>query len=147
MPAACTRRRRRPRRSRQVLSDASEIYSAALGVEKAVFNDIGKGYVTADYRNKLRSLTLNLKDASNPALRSRVLSGSLSPSVLVQMGPEDLASDARREEREQLQMQNLFGSKAAEDQQAETDAFECGRCKQRKTRYYQKQTRSADEPM
>lgn len=28
-----------------------------------------------------------------------------------------------------------------------TDMFRCGRCGQRKTTYYQKQTRSADEPM
>lgn len=44
-------------------------------------------------------------------------------------------------------MQNLFNAKGAEAQEAETDAFECGKCKQRKCRYYQKQTRSADEPM
>jgi hypothetical protein len=31
--------------------------------------------------------------------------------------------------------------------QAETDAFKCGKCGQNKTRYYQMQTRSADEPM
>lgn len=31
--------------------------------------------------------------------------------------------------------------------QAETDAFKCGRCQQRKCTYYQMQTRSADEPM
>ena len=30
---------------------------------------------------------------------------------------------------------------------AETDAFQCGRCKQRKTKYRQVQTRSRDEPM
>lgn len=31
--------------------------------------------------------------------------------------------------------------------QAETFAFKCGKCGQSKTRYYQMQTRSADEPM
>lgn len=31
--------------------------------------------------------------------------------------------------------------------QAETDAFKCSRCQQRKCTYYQMQTRSADEPM
>ncbi|KAF8483026.1 hypothetical protein JB92DRAFT_1674380 [Gautieria morchelliformis] len=31
--------------------------------------------------------------------------------------------------------------------EAETDAFQCGRCRQRKTRYFQRQTCSADEPM
>jgi DNA-directed RNA polymerase subunit M/transcription elongation factor TFIIS len=31
--------------------------------------------------------------------------------------------------------------------QAETFAFKCGKCGQNRTRYYQMQTRSADEPM
>ncbi|KAH9850956.1 hypothetical protein C2E23DRAFT_886989 [Lenzites betulinus] len=35
----------------------------------------------------------------------------------------------------------------AEEGEAETDAFQCSRCKQRKCRYRQVQTRSADEPM
>ena len=29
----------------------------------------------------------------------------------------------------------------------ETDQFQCGKCKKRRTVYFQKQTRSADEPM
>lgn len=37
--------------------------------------------------------------------------------------------------------------KSSCDIQAETDAFKCGKCGQHKTRYYQMQTRSADEPM
>lgn len=35
----------------------------------------------------------------------------------------------------------------ADAMQAETDAFKCSRCQQRKCTYYQMQTRSADEPM
>ncbi|KAF8478244.1 transcription factor S-II-domain-containing protein [Gautieria morchelliformis] len=38
-------------------------------------------------------------------------------------------------------------SLVSEEMEAETDAFQCGRCRQRKTRYFQRQTRSADEPM
>ncbi|CDF35808.1 unnamed protein product [Chondrus crispus] len=32
-------------------------------------------------------------------------------------------------------------------QEASTDMFKCGKCKQRKCTYYQMQTRSADEPL
>ncbi len=32
-------------------------------------------------------------------------------------------------------------------EQATTDQFQCGKCRQRETQYYQMQTRSADEPM
>lgn len=42
---------------------------------------------------------------------------------------------------------NLFKAKAVGETNAETDAFKCSRCQQRKCTYYQMQTRSADEPM
>lgn len=107
----------------------------------------GKGETSTDYRNKVRSLSLNFKDKNNPDLRARAIEGDITAHQLVRMSNEDLASDKRKREIEELQMQNLFKAKGAEAQEAETDAFQCGRCKQRKTRYYQMQTRSADEPM
>ncbi len=58
-----------------------------------------------------------------------------------------MASEERKAEDKAIREQNLFKSLAAGDQQAETDGFQCGRCKQRKTVYRQAQTRSADEPM
>lgn len=58
-----------------------------------------------------------------------------------------MASEERKAQNEVIDAQNLHNSLGAEEQQAETDAFQCGKCKQRKTRYRQAQTRSADEPM
>ncbi|KAK7047744.1 transcription elongation factor TFIIS [Paramarasmius palmivorus] len=52
-----------------------------------------------------------------------------------------------QETTEKIQQENSSASLGAEEQQAETDAFQCARCKQRKCRYRQAQTRSADEPM
>ena len=49
------------------------------------------------------------------------------------------------EEEERIRAENLFKARGAAPQEAETDQFKCGKCKQRKTRYYQMQTRSADE--
>lgn len=43
---------------------------------------------------QVRTLSFNLKDASNPDLRARVLSGRISAARLVVMTPEELASDA-----------------------------------------------------
>ncbi|GAC98877.1 hypothetical protein PHSY_006472 [Pseudozyma hubeiensis SY62] len=125
----------------------SQIFDAAVSVEAAILSNQGKGSVTADYRNKVRSLSLNIKDKNNPDLRARVVEGDIAADKLVTMTNEELASDKRKREIEELQMQNLFKAKGAAAQEAETDAFQCGRCKQRKTRYYQMQTRSADEPM
>lgn len=58
-----------------------------------------------------------------------------------------MASDELKKATDLLNQQNLHHALAAGEQEAETDAFQCGRCKQRKTRYRQAQTRSADEPM
>ncbi|KAN0060066.1 transcription elongation factor TFIIS [Thecaphora frezii] len=127
--------------------EPSALFQVAVSIERAILENQGKGAVTTEYRNKVRSLSLNLKDKNNPQLRIRVVDGEILPEKLVTMTNEDLASDKRRQEIEELQMQNLFKAKGAAAQEAETDAFQCGRCKQRKTRYYQMQTRSADEPM
>ena len=73
-----------------------------------------------------------------------------------------MASEERKAADKKIADENLFKSLGAEEVQAETDAFQCGKCKQvrtylallsmsyrvqRKTIYRQAQTRSADEPM
>jgi len=63
------------------------------------------------------------------------------------MTSQDMASEERKAADAKIEEDNLFLSLGAGEQQAETDAFQCGRCKQRKCRYRQAQTRSADEPM
>ncbi|WFC94021.1 RNA-binding ribosome biosynthesis protein mak21 [Malassezia brasiliensis] len=128
-------------------AEAQVVYSIAMRIEQAALDTVGHGAVNGDYRAKIRSLSLNLKDKNNPELREQVLLGEITPEKLVVMRSEDMASSARKAERERLQEQNLHNAKGAEAQEAETDAFQCGKCKQRRTRYYQMQTRSADEPI
>lgn len=105
------------------------------------------GGVNDAYKAKFRSLSFNLKDKKNPDLRKRVLIGSIQPSLLVTLSPEDLASDAQRQENARIREKKLFDSAPSAAKQATTDQFQCGKCRQRKTTYYQMQTRSADEPM
>ena len=58
-----------------------------------------------------------------------------------------MASDERKKVDAKIAEQNLLNSQAARDTAAETDQFKCSRCHQRRCKYYQLQTRSADEPM
>ena len=58
-----------------------------------------------------------------------------------------MASDERKKMDAKMAEQNLLNAQAAKDTQAETDQFKCSRCHKRKCKYYQMQTRSADEPM
>lgn len=121
------------------------IVTRAKAVEAAVLSDCGG--VNATYKSKIRSLFVNLKDKNNPGLREAVVSGELGAGRLAKMSSQEMASEERKAADSKIKDQNLFNSLGAEEVQAETDAFQCGRCKQRKCRYRQAQTRSADEPM
>ncbi|OUM64743.1 hypothetical protein PIROE2DRAFT_60473 [Piromyces sp. E2] len=110
-------------------------------------NEVYKLYQSVDskYKSKIRSLYLNLKDKTNPHLRERVLNDDISASEFCQMSPTEMASEEKQEEFKKIKDKNLFLARGAESQQAETDQFKCGKCKSRKCKYYQMQTRSADE--
>lgn len=121
------------------------ILSTAVAVEKALFDE--HGFTNPKYKAKFRSKYLNLKDKANPQLRSILLQGIITASHFISMTATEMASEERRSSNLALQEENLKNTKAAQDTSAETDQFKCGRCKQRKCKYYQLQTRSADEPM
>ncbi|KAJ7186980.1 transcription elongation factor [Mycena filopes] len=121
------------------------ILQKAKDIEKAVFDDFGG--ITNPYPTKMRSLFVNLKDKNNPSLREAVASGDIPVAKFVKMSSQDMASEERKKADEAIKQQNLHNALGAEEQQAETSAFQCPKCKQRKCRYRQAQTRSADEPM
>lgn len=120
------------------------ILGRAKGVEQAVFAQFGS---SKEYKGKVRSLFVNLKDKGNPNLRESIVSGELSPEKFSKMTSEEMMSEERRAADQKIKEENLFKSLGAGAQEAETEGFQCGRCKQRKCRYRQAQTRSADEPM
>ncbi|KAF8123606.1 transcription elongation factor [Boletus edulis] len=121
------------------------ITNRALAVEKAVFALFGG--TTPEYKGRIRSLFVNLKDKANPSLRESIVSGDLSPEKFSKMTSEEMMTEERRAADQRIKEENLFKSLGAGEQEAETEGFQCGRCKQRKCRYRQAQTRSADEPM
>ncbi|KAJ2913091.1 hypothetical protein MD484_g7326, partial [Candolleomyces efflorescens] len=106
-----------------------QILRRAQEVEKAVFKNHGST-VTAEYRNKVRSLFVNLKDKNNPELREGVVSGDISPEKLAVMTSEDMASEEQKAATKKIREENLFHSLSAQESQAETEAFQCGKCKQ-----------------
>lgn len=48
-----------------------------------------------------------------------------------------MASEEQQALNRKIVEENLFKAQGAAPQQAETDAFQCGKCKQRRTIYYQ----------
>lgn len=50
--------------------------------------------------------------------------------------PQELASEEQQAANRKIAEENIFKARGAAPQQAETDAFQCGKCKQRRTMYY-----------
>ncbi|GAB2288063.1 hypothetical protein Dimus_022407 [Dionaea muscipula] len=125
--------------------DACDPIRVAVIIESALFDNWGRS--NGANKNKYRSLLFNLKDQNNPDFRRRVLLGHVNPDSIVVMPPEEMASDQRKAENQQIKEKALFDCERGGPPKATTDQFRCGRCGQRKTTYYQLQTRSADEPM
>lgn len=110
------------------------------------------------YKQKYMKLVFNLK--KNAPLRGNVLRQSVSAQALVEMSSEELQTEELKEKLKKVQddIDNErrldWGEANAEELNAQADClkgaqglFECGKCHSRKTTNYQKQTRSADEPM
>ncbi|CAL9092232.1 unnamed protein product [Musa textilis] len=125
--------------------DACDPIRVAVMVESVMFEKLGRS--NGSQKLKYRSIMFNLKDGNNTDLRRRVLLGEVKPEKLIIMTPEEMASDKRKLANEQIKEKALFECERGGPPKATTDQFKCGRCGQRKTTYYQMQTRSADEPM
>lgn len=105
------------------------------------------GATSDPYRQKMRSLFQNLKSKSNPALRSRVLSGEIAPDRFVTMSAEELKSPERIAQDAAIHKENMDRAMVAQEEKAISGSLQCGKCKEKKVSYSQAQTRSADEPM
>lgn len=125
-------------------ADSSLILQRSTDLESATHRNISD---VSAYRAKMRSIYLNLKDKNNPDLRAAVVSGAIDGKLLWSMSVQDLASAEKKKELAALTKEALFSAQGAAPKKSETDMFECGKCKKRRTTYYQMQTRSADEPM
>ncbi|XP_074585291.1 transcription elongation factor TFIIS-like [Curcuma longa] len=125
--------------------DACDPIHVAVSVESALFEKLGLS--TGPQKFKYRSIIFNLRDNNNKDFRRRVLLGHVKPQEIVTMSTEDMASDERKQANKEIKEKFLFERERGAAPKATTDQFKCGRCGQRKTTYYQMQTRSADEPM
>ncbi|KAG0319631.1 RNA polymerase II elongation factor [Linnemannia gamsii] len=129
-------------------AESERLLKKATNIESIVFKNLSPdGSPSQNYKAKIRSFFMNLRDRNNPMLREAVVSGDVKVEDFCEYTTQDMASAEAKARDRELQLQNMFAAKGAEPQQAETDMFKCGKCKGRKCRYYQMQTRSADEPM
>lgn len=100
------------------------------------------------YISKARSLYANLKKDSyvgNTQLIERLRDNVFKPHEVAVMKPDVLFPDKWKTIIDQELMRNKIAYEITEVSM--TDKIICGKCKKNKISYYEKQIRSADEPM
>jgi transcription elongation factor S-II len=131
--------------------------TTVFNMEKSIFNWAVKATIMSGdvpswenmmfksrYKNKFCTIKYNLQNSN---MKERILSGEIKSRHVGGMnatamwpdGPMAQAIDKRRE----FHMRKLLASK----EEVTEGMFTCGKCKSKKTTYYQMQVRSADEPM
>ncbi|OAY84297.1 Transcription elongation factor TFIIS [Ananas comosus] len=86
--------------------DACDPFRIAVTVESALFEKLGKS--TGTHKQKYRSIMFNLRAENNTDFRRRVLLGKVKPERLVDLTPEEMASDARKMANKQIKEKALF---------------------------------------
>lgn len=101
------------------------------------------------YKLRFVAIKLNLIEPKSK-LAERILSGEIKTKFIADMTPENLWPDGpymkALEDRKAYHEKKIVAS-AEEFAEDFEGLFKCGKCKSKKTTYYQLQTRSADEPL
>ena len=99
------------------------------------------------YKIKFLDIQYNLKDPSNN-LATRLKDGEVKVTDVVYMLPDELNPHGLTAlTKEKLRVAALHKYATNTDNEDYEGVFKCGKCRSKKTTYYQMQTRSADEPM
>jgi len=117
-------------------------------MEKSIYNWAGLKnplLVKMNYKHKFMHI---FKSIERTNLVERILKGELKSAKIAEYPPDVLEPDGIYI----MTMKNIKAKDAAKDLAGNlpddyVGQFTCGKCKSRKTVYYQLQTRSADEPM
>lgn len=117
--------------------------------EKSVIKNWENPIFRRIYLDKVRSVVVNLMQdsyVSNPRLLSRLCDEKeFAPLDIAFMSPDNMFPERWRDIMDiKLKREQNLGEV---QRTAKTDAFKCSRCKKRECDYYERQTRSADEPM
>lgn len=120
-----------------------------LNYDKAVFISFEISKLIASkfkdsFPKTVRSKSHNLKE--NIKLCVQVYKMKISCEKFVEMSISDMKSDELKDKDNEALKDSIRSSQIAKAT-AETEMFECSKCKQKKCSYSQLQTRSCDEPM
>lgn len=147
---------------RKHMSETGLEPDAVLRLERGVFNasqayadehslprDWGRLEFRAVYDAKARSAIVNVDPRHNADLRARIDAGVFEPHFVPFMPPEARMPKLWEaiEERAAVRAQLIASGDALAGIVVWSDRYKCSKCKQRKCKYTEVQTRSADEAM
>lgn len=135
-------------------------YAKAFNLERYIFNwairetrccNESPEWENVMFKNRYRSKFLSIKyNLEHSNLSSRIISGEVKTSEVPNMNAMTMDPNGRAaiayKERKEYYAKRLLNKNKEEDEDF-TGIFTCGKCRSKKTTYYQMQTRSADEPM
>ena len=138
-----------------VLLEIPKTDTICVNLEKSIFNHTVRKvdepswenkWFSNIYKHKFLQIQFNLKHS--PTLNRRITEKRVKTSDVVDMDPEYLWPNGPRHEA--IESKIVFDMRKdywGKQNQNTEGFFMCNRCKNKKTTYYQLQTRSADEPM
>ena len=126
-------------------SKKTELIEKVVEIEKTIFNKY-KG--ESPYTNRVLEILHNLK--TNEEFKQNIYSGKITPDDLATMDVIDMVDKNKRKEINEA-IENKVNSVRSDWEQKHakvtSGVYKCAKCGCDKTRQYEMQTRSADEPM
>lgn len=123
-----------------------ELKEKVVKIEEKLF-ETKKGEA---YINRVLEILHNLKDKNNVEFREKIIKGEISPDDLCTMSPKDMLSKNKKEEIEkeiEKKVDEVRSDWQTTHGEVTEGLYKCNACGGKKTKQYEQQTRSADEPM
>jgi len=119
--------------------------NTAFNIEEAMYTG---SPAAKDYKPRLITILSNLSITVNaPAVRKRIFTSEWSPEEFGKMSHKDMNPELEKERNDEKE-KNKRIEETMKQMRMDVDSFYvCRKCKSTKVEHYQKQTRSADEPM
>lgn len=142
----------------EILEKTLDDFKLGFNIEKTVYNWSVKSFkdpswenreFVSRYKHKALSIKFNLSQKSNYEMIEKIKKGDVDFKRIVFMEPEEIWPNgpvAIRKKQIKIDEERKYMSQN-EIENFPDGLFTCGKCKKKKTTYYQLQTRSADEPM
>lgn len=119
-------------------------YCVSQAFEKQIIQTLENKFFMILYKDRVRSITLNLKDKYNLFL-DKIKNGTIHANTVGKITHQDMNTVIWKDIiQKKIERDN---HKYDNNTEGTSKEFKCGRCKKRETQYTQVQTRSADEPM